>query len=89
MDPADRFKTEQQKAYTDKNIKRLLQKSAGTSSPDVLATRDRDYMEYTASLNAHERSNVSNFVQKALSSSDLSKPPIVPKFNNYNESQKH
>jgi hypothetical protein len=86
VDPADRFKTEQQKAYTDKNIKRLLQKTADPMSPDALAVRDRDYMEYTASLNAQERANVNNFMSKTLSSTDINKPPMAPKFNNYNES---
>jgi hypothetical protein len=53
VDPADRFKTEQQRAFTNKNLKRLLQKAAG-NPVDVLAARDRDFMEYTQTLNAQE-----------------------------------
>jgi len=53
VDPADRFKTEQQRAFTNKNLKRLLQKAVGNQNPvDVLAARDRDFMEYTQTLNA-------------------------------------
>ena len=53
VDPADRFKTEQQRAFTNKNLKRLLQKANGNPS-DTLAARDRDFMEYTQTLNAQE-----------------------------------
>jgi|LakMenEpi03Aug12_release.lakeMendotaPanAssembly.Ray.scaffolds.fasta_scaffold5195272_1 hypothetical protein len=38
-----------QKAYTDKNLKRLLQK---VGAVDQLAGGDRDFLEYTATLNA-------------------------------------
>lgn len=54
VDPAERYRTEMQKAYTDKNLKRLIQKTTGNSS-DTLALQDRDFMEYTATLNAQER----------------------------------
>lgn len=61
VDPLDRFKTEQQKAYTDKNLKKLLEKT-GAQVSDDFATRDRDFMEYTQSLNAQEATRVQDFV---------------------------
>jgi len=36
VDPTERYRTEMQKAYTDKNLKRLLQKTIGNVS-DALA----------------------------------------------------
>jgi hypothetical protein len=65
VDPKERYQSEMQKAYTDKNLSRLLQKAAGSNHiSDELAIRDKDFMDYTASLNAHEGNNVRDFVRK-------------------------
>ena len=55
-----------QKHYTDKNLSRLLQKAVGGNIhiSDELAVRDKDYMDYTASLNAHDSQQVRDFVRK-------------------------
>jgi hypothetical protein len=43
-----------------------LQKAACSSShiSDELAIRDKDYMDYTSTLNAHESQQVREFVRK-------------------------
>lgn len=91
MDPAERFKTEFQKAYTDKNLKRLLQKTNASDQIDLsdqLAVRDKDYMDYTAMLNAHESAPVRGFVDHTISlkpnaQNSLRTPaPVSTKFNN-------
>jgi hypothetical protein len=73
VDPNERYKTEMQKQYTDKNISRLLLKAAGNIS-DELALRDKDYMDYTATLNAHDSNQVRDFVKKT-NTEPLMSPP--------------
>lgn len=74
MDPNERYKTEMQKQYTDKNISRLLLKAAGNNISDELALRDKDYMDYTATLNAHDSNQVRDFVKKT-NTEPLMSPP--------------
>ena len=87
VDPSERFKTEQQKAYTDKGLKRLLQKTTLNGNlSDALASSDKDFMEYTVQLNAIQANTNRDFVQKAVSQSDLlsGRPTIMKvKLNNY------
>lgn len=73
VDPNERFVTEMQRRYTDKNISRLLLKAAGNISDD-LAVRDKDYMDYAATLNAHDSNRVKDFVRK-INTSPVMSPP--------------
>jgi hypothetical protein len=51
----------------------LLLKAAGFIS-DELAIRDKDYMDYTATLNAHDSNQVRDFVKKT-NTEPLMSPP--------------
>ncbi len=57
--------TEMQRRYTDKNISRILLKAAGNIS-DNLAVRDKDYMDYAATLNAHDSNSWKTLVLSKL-----------------------
>ena len=92
VDPAERFKTEFQKAYTDKNLKRLLQKTNANDQielSDQLAVRDKDYMDYTAQLNAHESGPAREFADRTImlqpNASIRTPAPISTKFNSLYE----
>lgn len=50
-------------------MKKLLEKTGATLS-DNFATRDRDFMEYTQTLNAQEASKVHNFVMSTAQGGD-------------------
>lgn len=87
VDPNERFKTEFQKAYTDKNLKRLLQKTSAADHIDLsdqLAVRDKDFMDYTAMLNTHDSAPVRGFVDRTIqpNASIRTPAPISTKFNN-------
>lgn len=87
VDPNERFKTEFQKAFTDKNLKRLLQKTSASDHIDLsdqLAVRDKDFMDYTAMLNAHDSAPVRDFVDRTIqpNASIRTPGPISTKFNN-------
>lgn len=87
VDPNERFKTEFQKAYTDKNLKRLLQKTSAADHIDLsdqLAVRDKDFMDYTAMLNTHDSAPVRGFVDRTIqpNASIRTPAPISIKFNN-------
>jgi hypothetical protein len=51
----------------------LLLKAAGNIS-DELAIRDKDYMDYTATLNAHDSNQVRDFVKKTNTEPLISVP---------------
>ena len=68
-------------------MKRLLQKTSAADHIDLsdqLAVRDKDFMDYTAILNAHDSAPVRGFVDRTIqSNASMRTPaPISTKFNN-------
>jgi hypothetical protein len=68
-------------------LKRLLQKTSAADHIDLsdqLAVRDKDFMDYTAMLNAHDSAPVRGFVNRTIqpNASIRTPAPISTKFNN-------
>lgn len=68
-------------------MKRLLQKTSAADHIDLsdqLAVRDKDFMDYTAMLNAHDSAPVRGFVDRTIqpNASIRTPAPISTKFNN-------